>query len=106
MNELEVAWLDLVEGDNLVTRTPANAVDTDRIAARFQGGVILNHGYALDTAIAARAAGRADMIAFGRPFIANPDLVERLRTGAALAEAPRKAWYGGGAEGLIYFPTL
>jgi N-ethylmaleimide reductase len=106
MNELEIAWLDLVEGDNLVTRTPANAVDTDRIAARFHGGVILNHGYALDTAIAARAAGRADMIAFGRPFIANPDLVERLRTGAALAAAPQAAWYGGGAEGLIDFPTL
>jgi N-ethylmaleimide reductase len=106
MNDQDIAWLDMVEGDNLVTRTPTGAIDTDSLAARFTGGVILNHGYLLDMALRALSGARADMIAFGRPFIANPDLVERLRTGAPLAEAPREAWYGGGAKGLIDFPPL
>ena len=53
----------------------------------------------------ALADGRADMIAFGRPFIANPDLVERFRNDLPLApEAPRDTWYGGGAEGYTDWP--
>jgi N-ethylmaleimide reductase len=46
------------------------------------------------------------MIAFGRPYIANPDLVERLRRNARIVEAPKEALYGGGAKGYIDFPTL
>jgi N-ethylmaleimide reductase len=52
------------------------------------------------------ATGHADMIAFGRPYIANPDLVERLRRDARIVEAPKEALYGGGAKGYIDFPTL
>ena len=50
--------------------------------------------------------GRADLIAFGRPFIANPDLVERLRTGARLAEPDRATFYGGDAHGYTDYPAL
>jgi len=46
------------------------------------------------------------MIAFGRAFIGNPDLVERLRRGAALVDAPHSAYYGGGVEGYTDFPPL
>ena len=55
----------------------------------------------------ARLALRADLIAFGRPFITNPDLVERLRDGLALAPSDDKThWYGGGAEGYTdYAPA-
>ena len=46
------------------------------------------------------------MISFGRPYIANPDLVERLRTGAPLAEAPKQYWYGGDATGYSDWPGM
>ncbi|RAC55965.1 alkene reductase, partial [Burkholderia multivorans] len=47
-----------------------------------------------------------DLIAFGRPFVANPDLPERLRTGAPLALHDRNTLFGGGARGLTDYPTL
>ncbi len=52
------------------------------------------------------ANGRGDLIAFGRPFISNPDLVERLRTDAPLAQLNRATLYGGGAEGYTDYPAL
>jgi N-ethylmaleimide reductase len=57
-------------------------------------------------AMAAVTEGRADAVAFGRPFIANPDLVERLRADAPLAEVQRATLYGGGAEGYTDYPVL
>ena len=50
--------------------------------------------------------GQADLVAFGRPFVANPDLPERLRTGAALAPHDRNTLFGGGERGLTDYPTL
>ena len=50
--------------------------------------------------------GQADLFAIGRAFLANPDLVERLRTGAALNEGDQATFYGGGAEGYTDYPTL
>jgi N-ethylmaleimide reductase len=55
-------------------------------------------------AIEALEAGRADLIAFGRPFIANPDLVERLRSGVRLNEIDKATLYGGGAKGYTDYP--
>ena len=52
------------------------------------------------------AEGQADLIAFGRPFISTPDLVRRLREGAALNELRADKLYGGGAEGYTDYPTL
>ncbi len=52
------------------------------------------------------ADGNADLISFGRPFIANPDLVDRLRTGAPLADAPKQYWYGGDATGYSDWPGM
>jgi N-ethylmaleimide reductase len=54
----------------------------------------------------AMATGRADAVAFGKAFIGNPDLVERLRRDAPLAEANRATFYGGGAEGYTDYPAL
>ena len=51
------------------------------------------------------AAG-ADIVAFGRPYIANPDLVERLRRDAPLNTPDRDTFYGGGAKGYTVFPSL
>ena len=55
-------------------------------------------------AVEAVASGHADMVAFGRAFIANPDLVERLRVGAPLNEGDRATYYGGGEKGYTDYP--
>jgi len=66
---------------------------------------MVNNG--LDRATAEQALrGGADLVAFGRPFIANPDLVTRLRKGSALNEGDRSTYYGGGAHGYTDYPTL
>ena len=72
----------------------------------FSGILIGNVGYTRETADAAIAAGHADMIAFGRPFIANPDLVERFKNDWPLAsEAAMETWYGPRDSGYIDWPT-
>ena len=66
----------------------------------FSGLYMANNGYDLHLAKTARAELRADLIAFGRPFITNPDLVDRLRSDLPLAPSDDKThWYGGDAEG-------
>lgn len=52
------------------------------------------------------ADGAADLVAFGRPFIANPDLTHRLRHDLPLADADRRTFYGGGAAGYTDYPAL
>jgi N-ethylmaleimide reductase len=74
-------------------------------AAGGKGAWMVNNG--LDKALAEKSiAEGADLVAFGRPFIANPDLVARLRKGAALNEGDRSTYYGGGAKGYTDYPTL
>ena len=51
-------------------------------------------------------ANAADLIAFGKPFISNPDLVERLKQGAPLNAPDKATFYGGGAKGYTDYPTL
>ena len=73
----------------------------------FHGPLIGNCGYTKETADKAIAAGDADLISFGRPFISNPDLVERFRNGWPLAEpAPMSDWSSPtGARGYTDFPA-
>ncbi|MFT4190712.1 MAG: alkene reductase [Comamonas sp.] len=71
-----------------------------------QGAWKLNNGYDRALAEAALASGAADLVAFGRPFISNPDLVERLRRNAPLNKGDEATFYGGGARGYIDYPTL
>jgi N-ethylmaleimide reductase len=73
--------------------------------AGARGAWMVNNGYDLALAQQALASG-ADLVAFGKPFIANPDLVERLRVGAPLNAVERSTLYGGGAEGYTDYPTL
>lgn len=74
--------------------------------AAFGGPIISAGGFLPETAAAALASGNSDAIAFGRPFIANPDLPERIRRGAALNRHNRATFYGGGAEGYTDYPFL
>jgi 2,4-dienoyl-CoA reductase-like NADH-dependent reductase (Old Yellow Enzyme family) len=72
----------------------------------FKRPLILNQDYTLAQAQADLDSGLADGIAFGRKFIANPDLVERLRRGAPLADDNQATWYSKGPEGYIDYPAL
>jgi N-ethylmaleimide reductase len=65
-----------------------------------------NNGYDAELANKVLIAGAADLIAFGKPFISNPDLVERLKTGAPLNEWDKATFYGGGAKGYTDYPAL
>jgi len=72
----------------------------------FAGPLITAAAYTPETAAEAIRLGHADAVAFGRSFVANPDLPERIRTGAALASFDRSNAYGGGAHGYTDYPTL
>jgi N-ethylmaleimide reductase len=106
LNELGLAYIHVVEGDTRNDRNPAGGFDLQSLRRAFKGSYIANNMYDLDLAIAARAGNLADLIAFGRPFISNPDLVERLRSGAPLAEPDSQTFYAGDAKGYIDYPAL
>lgn len=76
------------------------------VRQRFGGPLILNGGFTRDAAEAALAAGEAELISFGRPFIGNPDLVARFRSGAELAAATPTTFYTPGAEGYTDYAAL
>lgn len=73
--------------------------------AAYRDTLMVSGGFTHARAQQAIDDGLADLAVFGRPFIANPDLVERLRKGWPLAEAGREAFYGGGARGYIDYPA-
>lgn len=100
-----IAFIDMVEG---ATGGPRDVPGFDFAWARdhFSGAYIANNGYTRDMAIEAVESGRADAIAFGRAFLANPDLVERLRQNAPMNQPDPKTFYGGGAEGYTDYPYL
>lgn len=76
------------------------------IRAHYQGTLILNGGYDRARAEADIASGLGDLVAFGVPFLANPDLPARLAQGAALNAADKDTFYGGGAKGYTDYPVL
>jgi N-ethylmaleimide reductase len=78
------------------------------IRSIYTGPLVLNSDYTVAEANADIAAGRADAISFGRPFISNPDLVERIRVGAEFAPNVNvpQSWYFPGEAGYIDYPTL
>ena len=108
---LGLAYVHIIEGatggPREVPDRPFN-YDALRRAYRDAGGEgawMVNNGY--DAKLAQQALERgADLVAFGRPYIANPDLVERLRTGAPLNQGDKATFYGGGAKGYTDYPTL
>lgn len=99
-------YLHMIEGVTRMTRDPSNGIDFDALRKRFKGAYIGNNRLTLELAEQELADGHADLFAFGRPFIPNPDLVERLRTGAPLAEAPERYFYGGDSRGYSDWPGM
>ncbi|HYG05483.1 MAG TPA: alkene reductase [Stenotrophomonas sp.] len=100
-----LAFVHVIEG---ATGGPRDVAPFDFAAlrAKFRGAWIANNGYDKAMAEQAIASGYADAVAFGRAYIANPDLVERLRLDAPLNELDAATLYGGGAKGYADYPTL
>jgi len=105
LNKLDLAYMHFVEGATATSRDIPAGVDMDALSGLFAGPYIGNNNYDLEMAIERRAQHRIDAVAFGRLFISNPDLVERLRQGAELSTAPRESYYGGGAKGYTDWPN-
>lgn len=105
LDALGIAFVHVVEG---ATGGPRDYLPFDYAAlrAKFRGAWIVNNGYDRDMAEAAVREGRADAVAFGTAFLANPDLVRRLREGAPLNTPDRDTFYAGGAAGYVDYPTL
>ena len=107
---LKLAFIHVVEGATGGPRDVA-PFDYEALRRRFKqgherGAWVVNNGYTREMALEAVDSGRADAVAFGKPFIGNPDLVQRLRENAALAQPNRDTLYGGGAKGYTDYPTL
>lgn len=96
---LGLAYLHLMEGSE-----EARAL-TPALKRAFGGPVIVAGGYDREKAEAVLAAGAADLVAFGVPYLANPDLPERLREGAALNAPDPATFYGGDERGYLDYPT-
>ena len=102
LNPLGLAYLHVAEG-------PETSFG-EGLAKQFTGVTIVSTGFtgpsSLETAQEAVDAGHGELFAIGRDFLANPDLVERLRIGAPLNEQRQELFYGGGAEGYTDYPAL
>lgn len=96
-----LAYLHVLEGDMM---SKASVPDYRALRAKFSGPYLANNGYDLSRAQAALEGGNADLVAFGIPFLANPDLVRRYRDNLPLAAADPSTFYTGGEAGYIDYP--
>jgi N-ethylmaleimide reductase len=111
LNRYALAYLHLVEPAIVGTVKDENFdprwdAIIEQLRDEYKGTLMLAGGYDSATAEQAIASGRADIVAFGRPFIANPDLPARLRDGHALNPADSSSFFGGDATGYVDYPTL
>jgi N-ethylmaleimide reductase len=111
LNGFNLAYLHLVEPE--IARDPASPTFDPRgpammrlIRDKYRGTLIVCGGYDYAKAITCLEEKRADLVAFGRLFIANPDLPERFRQNAELNRPDESTFYGGGAKGYVDYPTL
>jgi N-ethylmaleimide reductase len=105
LNPYQLAYLHVVEGGihGGGDFEPFNFAD---LRQRFKGPYIANLGYDKSRGNEAITSGKADAVAFGVPFIANPDLVERFKIDAPLNAADESTFYGGSEKGYTDYPTL
>jgi N-ethylmaleimide reductase len=105
LDKLGLGYIHMIEGATQGDRNSVK-VDYDGLRRSFRGAYIANNGYDRAMAAEAIASGRADLVAFGRLFISNPDLVERFKLNATLNEPNRATFYGGDVEGYTDYPSL
>jgi N-ethylmaleimide reductase len=105
LNQFKLAYLHVVEG-GIHGGGVADAFDFDAMRKLCKSPYMANLSYDKARGNAVIASGHADAVAYGVPFISNPDLVERFRQDAPLNEADSKSFYGGTEKGYTDYPTL
>jgi N-ethylmaleimide reductase len=105
LNQFNLAYLHVVEG-GIHGGGKADAFDFGELRKLYKGAYMANLSYDKARGNAAITSGHADAIAYGVPFIANPDLVERYKTNAPLNEADSNTFYGGAEKGYTDYPFL
>lgn len=106
LNRFGLAYLHMVEGATGGSRKLAEGHSLAALRKLFDGLYMGNNGYDRQMAIDTVENGAADLVAFGRPYIANPDLAERLERDAPLNEGDSDTYYGGGEKGYTDYPFL
>ena len=105
LNAFDLAYLHVVDGLAFGFHELGAPMHLPEFRAVFSGTLMGNCGYTAETAESTIATGNADLIAFGRPFLSNPDLVERFANGWELnPPAEMLVWSSPGAEGYTDFP--
>ena len=105
LNKRHIAYLHISEPDCACGKPYSDAF-RDAVRARFKGVIIGAGAYTAEKAESLIEKGFIDAVAFGRSYISNPDLVERLQQNAPLNEPDGETFYGGGAKGYTDYPTL
>lgn len=111
LSERQIAYLHMIEpratsaggSDSVMQDAPSTS---ELFRTHFEGAFLSAGGYTPENAAAAVESGTVDAVAFGRLYIANPDLAERIRQGAALNPYQRATFYGGGEKGYTDYPFL
>jgi N-ethylmaleimide reductase len=109
VNERGLAYIHMVEpgiAGAVDAAADPNAIQSAELSELFDGPVIVTGGHTPHTAAAAVGSGSADLVGFGRLFIANPDLPRRIRHGADLADLREEGLYAGGPAGYTDYPEL
>ncbi len=105
LNRFSLAYCHVIEGHTQGPRE-FHGFDFEKLRRTFEGPWMVNNGYSREMAIDAVDSGRADLVAFGRAFIANPDLVERLRIDGPLNDVDWDHTFGGDERGYTDYPPL
>ena len=105
LNQFGLAYLHVVEG-GMHNGGDSESFDFAAMRKLFKGGYVANLAYDKARGNAAIASGHTDAVAYGVPFIANPDLVERFRLDAPLNPADSSSFYGGSEKGYTDYPFL
>ncbi|PSN17784.1 alkene reductase [filamentous cyanobacterium CCP5] len=106
LNPLNLAYLHLLEPSEADLRHGGTAIPTQEFRPLYDGNLMVNWDYDQEAGHGAIASGNADLVSYGKLFIANPDLPQRFKLNAELNEPDPSTFYGGGAEGYIDYPAL
>jgi N-ethylmaleimide reductase len=106
LNDFDLAYLHLVDPSEADLRYGGTAVPTREFRAIYRGNLMVNWDYDKESGNEAIASGYADLVSYGKLFIANPDLPRRFEQDAPLNQPHPETFYGGDAKGYIDYPTV
>lgn len=106
LNRYNLAYLHVLEPSEADLRHGGTAIPTSYFRPIYKGTFMVNWDYDFAKGTEAISSGQADLVSYGKLFIANPDLPERFRLNAPLNEPDQTTFYGGGAAGYTDYPTL